>query len=260
MIQHGEKARKQRLLLLLAVALIAAVGTFSMPPIPQDLAYHDFADKRGWLGIPNFGDVMGNLAFSLVGIMGMVAVLKRWPVKRGAEFWLWSVFFAGVFTVALGSGYYHWNPDNHTLVWDRLPMTIAFMSLFSIVIMERINAAWGLRLFPLFLVAGLFSVRYWNYTEGLGKGDLRPYALVQFFPLVTILIIISLFPPKYPGATKYMFYTLGWYVVAKLLEHFDRQIFDLLGGAVSGHTLKHVAAAIGVGYMVSYVKAEKPAV
>lgn len=253
------KARRTRVLLLFATALVAAVGTFSMPPIAQDLAYHDFADGRAFLGIPNFGDVTGNIPFAIVGLLGLVAVWKRWFFEKAAEFWLWIVFFAGVFAVAFGSGYYHLAPDNHTLVWDRLPMTAAFMSLFSIIIMERVDRQWGLWLFPLFLAAGVFSVVYWDYTEGLGRGDLRPYALVQFFPMLAILMMIALFPPKFPGATKYIFYTLGWYVAAKLLEHFDKEIFALLQGAVSGHTLKHIAAAIGVSYMICYVKAGKAA-
>lgn len=251
----SEKLRKKRLSVLFAAAAIAVVGTFSMPNYPQPLSYHDFADKRGLFGVANFGDVMGNLAFAIVGICGFIATLKRWPAKTGAEFWLWAVFFAGVFTVAFGSGYYHLAPDNHTLVWDRLPMTVAFMSLFSIAIMERVDEKWGVRLFPVFLAVGVFSVWYWNYTEGLGAGDLRLYALVQFFPLLAILMMMALFPPKYPGTAKYMFFTLGWYVAAKLLEHFDKEIFSMLGGVVSGHTLKHIAAAIGVAYMVSYVKA-----
>lgn len=252
-----QKVRLNKILVLLTAGFIAVAGTFTMPPIPQDLAYHNFADTRGWLGVPNFGDVMGNLAFAIVGIAGIFAVLKRWPEKRGAEFWLWLVFFVGVFMVAFGSGYYHLNPSNKTLVWDRLPMTIAFMSLFSIVIMERVDEKWGVRFFPLFLAAGVFSVWYWDYTEGLGHGDLRPYALVQFFPMLAILMMMALFAAKYPKATKYLFFTLGWYMAAKLLEHFDKEIFGMLGGAISGHTLKHLAAALGVAYMVSYVKAGK---
>ena len=247
--------RNKRLALLFAAGFVAVAGVFSFPPVAQPLDYHDFADKRGLFGIPNFGDVMGNLAFTVVGILGMIATLKRWPARAGAEFWLWAVFFAGVFMVAFGSGYYHWSPDNHTLVWDRLPMTVAFMSLFSIVIMERVDAKWGVRLFPLFLGIGVFSVWYWNYTEGLGRGDLRLYGLVQFFPVLAILMMMALFPPKYPGTAKFMFHTLGWYLAAKLLEHFDKDIFAILGTAVSGHTLKHLAAAAGVAYMVSYVKA-----
>lgn len=241
--------------IFLGLAVLAVAGVFSLSAIAQDPAYHDFADKRGWLGIPNFGDVMGNLAFAVVGIAGLVRAHHRWPRHKGADYWLWTVFFAGVFLVAFGSGYYHLAPSNATLVWDRLPMTIAFMSLFSIVIRDRMHERWGLLLFPAFLVIGIGSVWYWDWTESLGRGDLRPYALVQFYPVLAIILMIALFPPRHDGTAKYLFWTLGWYVAAKLLEHFDPQIFALTGHLVSGHTLKHVAAAVGVACMVPYMKA-----
>ncbi len=247
-------SRPARLGILFAVAAVCFIGTFMVPPVAQDLAYHDFADKRGWLGIPNFGDVTGNLAFAVVGIWGISATFQKRAGLSAADFKLWLLLFIGVFLVAFGSGYYHLAPDNHTLVWDRLPMTVAFMSLFSIVIRERVSETWGVRLFPFFLAAGLFSVWYWNYTEALEQGDLRPYALVQFFPIVAILLMIALFPAREPRATRYLFLTLGWYVVAKLLEHFDPEVFHLLGDTVSGHTIKHIAAAVGVAYMIPYMK------
>lgn len=240
-------------MVLIAAAVIAVAGVFSMPPIAQDLAYHDFADKRALFGIPNFGNVAGNLAFAVAGVFGLLSVLKHWPRHLGVEFRLWLVFFASVFMVAFGSGYYHLAPDSDRLIWDRLPMVVAFMSFFSLSIIERVDEKWGARLFPVFLAAGAFSIWYWHHAD-----DLRLYALVQFFPVLAILMIIAMFEPKYPGTAKYFFYTLGWYMAAKLLEHFDRGIFDALGGIVSGHTLKHLAAAAGVACMIGYVRSEKP--
>jgi hypothetical protein len=239
---------------LLAAATACALGAALVPPIPQDLAYHDFADKRGFLGIPNFGDVMGNLPFAAVGLWG---AWETWRRKahfiHPAEKYLWLAFFAGVFLVALGSGYYHLSPSNATLVWDRLPMTLGFMPFFALVVMERVSMTAGLRLAPMFVAFGLFSVWYWDYTEGLGRGDLRPYAFVQFFPMIAILLMLFLFRGRYTG-TKYFYYTLGWYLLAKLLEHFDAPFFALTGDAVSGHTLKHVAAAAGAGAMALYLR------
>lgn len=248
-------AHRHGVAIFLGLAVLAIAGVFSLSAIAQDPAYHDFADKRSFLGIPNFGDVMGNLAFAVVGIAGLVRAHHRWPRHKGADFWLWAVFFGGVFLVAFGSGYYHLAPGNATLVWDRLPMTIAFMSLFSIVIRDRMHERWGLLLFPAFLLIGIGSVWYWDWTESLGRGDLRPYALVQFYPVLAIILMIALFPPRHAGTAKYLFWTLGWYIAAKLLEHFDPQIFALTGHVVSGHTLKHVAAAVGVACMVPYMKA-----
>ena len=46
---------------------------------------------------------------------------------------------------------------------------------------------------------------------------------------------------------------LAFYGLAKLLETFDRQIFALDGGLVSGHTLKHLAAAMAGVWLVRMV-------
>ena len=165
----------------------------------------------------------------------------------------WQVFFIGAFLVGFGSGYYHWEPNNQTLVWDRLPMTIAFMSFFSVVIMEHMNEKRGLQLLPILLILGAASAFYWDHTETLGNGDLRPYALVQFLPMMLIPLMFWLLPARYSGL-KYLGYGLFWYVLAKVLEHFDRGIFAMTGEVVSGHTLKHISASVGVLMMVLYVK------
>lgn len=33
--------------------------------------------------------------------------------------------------IGLGNGYFHYSPDNQTLFWDRLPMTLDFLAVFS---------------------------------------------------------------------------------------------------------------------------------
>lgn len=244
-----------RLWALAATTILAIITAILLvPPIAQDPAYHDFADKRAFFGIDNFGDVAGNLPFTLFGLMGLYVVCRRGAsfTMRG-ERALWGLFFFGAALVGLGSGYYHLQPNNDTLVWDRLPMTIAFMSFFALVIMERISERTGLWLAPFLLMLGIASVFYWDYTESLMRGDLRPYALVQFLPLLLIPLMLWLFPARYSGL-KYLGLTLGWYVLAKLLEHFDHAIFALSGQAVSGHTLKHLAAAMGVYTMLLYVR------
>ena len=245
--------RQFRIAIILAAALAGVVGVFFLPPIAQDQAYHNFADSRAWLGIPNFGDVVGNAPFVVMGVLGLYTVSRERQNYERAEYRAWKAFFLGIFLTGFGSAYYHWAPDNHTLVWDRLPMTIAFMSLTSLIIMERIDARIGARLFPLFMLAGVFSVEYWRYTESLGQGDLRPYALVQFLPMIVLALVLALFP-RPDRRTSWLFYTFGFYVLAKLLEHFDRQVYEALGHAVSGHTLKHLAAAAGTWWMIKYAK------
>jgi hypothetical protein len=157
-----------------------------------------------------------------------------------------------VILTCFGSSYYHWNPNNHTLVWDRLPMTVGFMGLLSATIAERVNLRFGIRwLLPLVLV-GIASVVYWNRTELAGAGDLRPYILVQFGSLFLLLLILILFPPKYTGG-KYVGYAIGFYGLAKLLEVADVPIYRVLH-IVSGHTLKHLAAAAGIVWIVWMLK------
>jgi len=133
-------------LLLLAVAIVIAIVAVLLPPIPQPLAYHNFADQRGWLGIPNFGDVVSNLLFALGGAWGLVFLLRRSEQQRFVdprERWAYLVVFLGLLLTAIGSSFYHLAPDNARLVWDRLPMTLAFMGLVSAMISERVGVHIG---------------------------------------------------------------------------------------------------------------------
>src|SRR5271169_2658193 len=134
--------------------------------------------------------------------------------------------------VAVGSACYHLCPNNQTLVWDRLPMTVAFMSLLALVIGDRIGARAGRWLLRPLVVLGAGSVLWWRFTEAAGRGDLRLYALVQFLPMLAIPVMLLLFPARYTGTADFG-WTLGWYALAKVFELLDRQIFAI-GGVVSG--------------------------
>ncbi len=247
-----------RTAVLLLVTAISIVGVFSLSPIPQDLGYHNFSDKRGLFNIPNFGDVASNLFFILFGVTGMLCVYgdKKELFSMRSERLLWKIFFIGAIWVGFGSGYYHLEPNNQTLVWDRLPMTVAFMSFFSLVIMERIDEKLGIALLPILLTIGVGSVFYWNYTESQGQGDLRLYALVQFLPMLLLPLIFWLYPGRYSGL-KFLGYVIVWYALAKVFEHFDVAIFDLTGNTVSGHTIKHIAASISIYMMLKYIQNRK---
>lgn len=155
------------------------------------------------------------------------------------------MFFVGVALVALGSAYYHWAPSNDRLLWDRLPMSIGFMALCAAIVADRIDAKAGNGWMLCLLVAsGLASLFYWHWTESLGRGDLRFYAFVQFFPMIALPAVCWLFPRYRYTAGRYLVWVIAWYGLSKVLEHFDEDVFDLLGHAVSGHTLKHLAAAV----------------
>lgn len=220
--------------------LIIVVGSFALilplQPFGQNLEYHDFADRRAFFGIPNFLDVASNLAFLIVGIIGLKTCLKNHP---GSMRNAWIVLFAGITLVSVGSAYYHWNPNNQTLVWDRLPMTIGFMGLFAALLGEYINERFGVFLLVPALLLGFSSVVYWHWFD-----DLRFYIWVQLIPLLTIPVIMLLFRPKYSHQWM-LLAALGWYVLAKFTEVFDKEIFGLSQNLVSGHTIKHFLSALG---------------
>jgi len=158
------------------------------------------------------------------------------------------VFFAGITLTAFGSGWFHLEPSNSSLVWDRLPMTLGFAGLFAIVIGEYLSPRVARNLLVPFLVAGAASVFYWHMTESAGSGDLRPYAIVQFLPVVLIpaLLIVRRNASDLTGA--FWLLTL-FYVAAKLLEQFDYGVYDSLH-MMSGHALKHVAAAFSPAVLI----------
>jgi hypothetical protein len=240
--------RRSRLFLIAGVTVAAVAGILALPPIPQSQDYHRFADHRTFLGISNFLNVASNAAFLLVGAMGLSFLFRRQDSGVVAAFadsserWPYVVFFLGVTLTGLGSGYYHLVPDNTRLVWDRAPMSVAFMSLLAPLITERISVKAGrLSLLPL-VAAGIGSVLYWNLTELGGRGDLRPYIIVQFYPMVAIPLLVLLFPSRYTRSTDLIAAALG-YGVAKAFEALDAKVFAA-GQIVSGHTLKHLTAAL----------------
>lgn len=246
----SDQSKKRRVTLTISVSLLVlgAIILFSRPPIPQPLSYHNFADQRDWLGVSNFMDVVSNLPFLVIGIGGVSFALSSNSQQVFLTQWhrlSYVVFFAGVGLTFFGSCYYHLDPTNSRLVWDRLPMTLGFMGLFSAILSERLNPRLGELLLPLVIVGG-FSVGYWHVTESLGRGDLRPYLLVQFGSLLAITALLAL-----PGAntdTWCIAAALAFYAFAKLFEAFDRQVFNHLH-MVSGHTLKHLAAGVGTYFI-----------
>jgi hypothetical protein len=126
-------------------------------------------------------------------------------------------------------------------------MTVAFMSLFAIFIADRIDRRiGGQELLPILIVAGVASVFYWAWSEAMGRGDLRFYYLVQFYPIIALPVICWLFPKGRYTNNKSLAWLIGWYALAKILETFDPQVFAMLGDTVSGHTLKHLASSSAV--------------
>ena len=226
-----------------------AVAVSLFPRTGQPEWYHDFADKRAWLGIANFGDVVSNLPFATVGAVGIWFLCSergRAAFQERREGWPYFTAFVGLMLTAFGSAYYHLAPNNARLVWDRIPMTIVFLSVVATVITERIDVRAGLAMLPVLLGLGAWSVLAWYRSELAGAGDLRFYAAIQLYAGV-VLLLACWMPSRYTRGSDLLMVG-GFYVLAKLLEIFDRQIFGL-SGVVSGHTLKHLAGA-AAGYWI----------
>jgi hypothetical protein len=240
---------------LLGVAVVAAALT---PPIPQDPAYHRLADARTFLGIPNALNVLSNAPFVVVGVLG------AWAVRPGGsarfvdarERWPWMVFFAGLFLTGFGSAYYHLAPDHTRLMWDRLPLAIAVTALFAAVVTERVGVGFGVAALAPLVAIGVASVLWWHAGEMRGHGDLRAYAIVQFYPIVAVPLMLYAWPPRYSlgGA---ILATVGVYVFAKAFELLDAELLRL-GGIVSGHTLKHLIVGLAGSIIVWMLEARRP--
>jgi len=232
----------KHLVLGMTVAAMSA-AVFGMPAITQDASYHVMADGRTLLGVPNMLNVASNLPFLAVGVLGLVAVARAEASRRWNAPYV-ALFAATALTTA-GSMYYHLAPDNARLVWDRLPMTVGFAALLSAVIAERVGERFARMVFVPLLTISAATVWYWYASELAGRGDLRPYALVQFGSLAAVVTILALYRSPQRD-TPYLVAGLAAYGAAKILELLDDPIFRI-GHVVSGHTLKHLAAAGAVG-------------
>ena len=231
---------KIKWLLLLSGIVISLV--FLIPAIPQDPAYHNFADQRQLLFIPNFWNVMTNMTFFISGFIGLrILNDENRPNIADHLMILYRMFYAGMFFVGLGSTYYHLTPSNGTLFWDRLPLAIVMMAFFCIVIADYLSDTWALRLLWPLVLNGMLSVLYWQLTESAGLGDLRFYAVVQFLPMLLMPIILLNFSAK-TLPPCYLWMILGVYLLAKICEALDVGLYNLIG--LSGHSLKHLLAGV----------------
>ncbi len=245
--------REQRRGLLLGVmAACGIVAAFILPPIPQDPAYHVFADQRTIFGIDNFWNVVSNIPFIVVGVFGLVRLSRVPHVSLRLPCLLLGT---GVILVGLGSACYHYRPSTATLVWDRLPMTITFMAFFSLVLSDRVSARLGHALLWPLVGAGAASVAYWYWTELHHQGDLRAYAVVQFLPLMLIPSMLLAFRGRWLS-TGWLWGMLTAYVLAKLAEFYDGALYGYTGFG-GGHSLKHVLAAGAVLMAILAVTTKK---
>lgn len=247
-----------RAVLLGTVALAVAAVTWALPPLPQPETYHAFAETRTVLGIPHFNDVVSNLAFLAVGVLGLAWLLRNRHhphvfFVHSLEFLPYTIVFASIILVAIGSAYYHWEPTHQRLYWDRLAMTVAFMAIFAAIIGERIHHRAGLVALPVLVLLGMAAATHWLLSELDGAGDLRLYLLAQAVPLVFGALLILLYRSPYSRGGDFVA-AGGWYLLALVAQNLDRPIHALTGGWVSGHTLKHLLGALAVYWILRMLR------
>ena len=227
----------------MAVALAAGLAAMLSPPLPQDPAYHAFADRRVVLGLPHALNVLSNVGFLLAGSwsLGHVtrATLPGWERVAG------MIFAVGLLLTGLGSAWYHAAPTNTTLVWDRLPLSVLFPTVLAVVIGDRVSAVAGRALLAPLALAAAASVVWWHLTD-----DLRPYAVAQFLPMLLVPLMLLLLPGRRPAGP--LVAGIGLYAVGKLAEVGDGRVLAF-GGLVSGHTLKHLLAAAAAVLIVRWL-------
>ena len=244
MVQLVERVRTwkpvSRWSIVLGVGLVAAIVVATLGPIPQPQSYHGFADAKAFLGVPNGLNVLSNLPFIVVGLWGLCFITQ--PSLNSEQRWAYGTMFAGLVLTGIGSGYYHLAPDNQRLIWDRLPMTIAMAGFVGALLVDRFGAraVWAL---PLLAAAGLSSVVQWGLSEQHGHGDLRWYAFYQGMVMIFAAAVLLMFPSLKSGTREFTIAAAA-NLAAKVFELLDFPAYQL-GGIISGHTLKHLAASLG---------------
>jgi hypothetical protein len=233
------------------ITLIAVGGIWLYGPIVQFAHYHEFADDRSVFGIANAWNVLSNIGFAGVWVWGLWRLWGHRTDPILSSGWPgYSVFLYSLILTTAGSSFYHWSPDNFRLIWDRLPIALACAGLLTAVSAEtnpQVNGSY--RRIWLMSVA-VFGVFWWYYTGENGQGDLRPYLLLQCLPLVLIPLWQAIY-----GATRsdrlVFGLAIGLYAVAKAAEWYDHGLLVLLGGWISGHTIKHLLAAAASAVIVA---------
>lgn len=229
--------------LLIAVTVAAILVALLAPAMPQPLAYHEFADQRTLWSVPHALNVLSNLPFLAGGIAGLLLLVRGGNFIDRRERRSYVVFFLGASLTCCGSAWYHLDPDNQRLVWDRLPMTLGFAGLVSAAVAERVDRELGLKILWPLLAIGAGTVFWWQFTELRGVGNVMPYGAFQGWSVLVILVLITAFRAGPYTHGSLLAWAAGWYALAKIFEAADRWIFESSAGWVSGHSIKHLLAA-----------------
>ncbi|RDX64278.1 hypothetical protein CR513_57185 [Mucuna pruriens] len=229
------------------------------PRIPRSPKHHRFFDMRNLLGVPNTLNVMTNFPFLVVGVLGLVLVLEGcvFNISSQGEVWTWALFYAGITGVAFGSAYYHLKPDDHRVLWDTLPMMVAFSSLLSSLVVERFGQRIGLCCMFALIVAAFLCVLYEREGAEVAKfyaefcllvgcriyNDIRFCMMFQFTLPLAIPVIAVMYRSKYTHS-RYWFLSTGVYMLAKFEGVTDKKLYHVNNYIISGHSLEHLCLAL----------------
>ncbi len=224
--------------LLIYVLVVTLALVFMQDPLPQDPGYHHFADRRSIFGVPNVLDTLSSLSFVFAGLVGFRYCRRDAGMKTRTA---WTLFFAAVILVGGGSGFYHLYPADETLVWDRLPMALAFMALFAALAGQYLGGSSETWLLGPSLLLGAASVLVWH-----ASGDLRLYVWVQLTALMLVPVKI-VFSGRGRKQHLYLLSVPVFYLLSRYAELADPEIYRWTQETISGHTLKHLLAALSIG-------------
>jgi hypothetical protein len=249
------RARRQTWGLVLVAIGLYALLRFLFGPLQQDPAYHLLADTRMCGPIPRAGDVLSNLAILAAGLAG-VALWRRVHIDA-SERPAYALLVAGMLLTAVGSAYYHWDPGNARLVWDRLPMTLVLAAMAALVLADRVDPAFARVAWWPFALLGAASVLWWALTGLWGRDDLLFYLVVRIG--VGLLIVgLCLLRKGRHSHIGWLVAALGLDITMTVCERFDASIFAASGGLVSGHNIKHLLAGALLGCLLMWLLQREP--
>jgi len=251
---------------LLVLFTLLVVTAFVGPALANpELGGVPFADHRAWYGLPNAMDVLSNLAFAAIGIWGLLQLRLLDRTQEAAQdavppppeakqpsdnaldcAWM---FFAGLILTAAGSAFYHLHPDGLRLAADRAGMAVAFAGVVGVTVCDRVSARAGWPAAWFTLAGGLLAVGVFHET-----GNVLPWALVQFGGMA-LLLTLALAKPMGSDIGFKPGWVIFLYGLAKVCELSDHAIFEATHELVSGHTLKHLAAALAALPVLHAVRA-----
>ena len=230
--------KRVNLLILAAFFIIAAM----IGPIEQYAHYHDFADQKTWLSVPYGKDVWSNLGFLWIGFWGM------WQLKRHRINVLSAyVSMAAMMLTAFGSAYYHVNPNDWTLIWDRLPISLVCAGLISSTITHLKPTTKTMWLDTALIAVAILGVAVWHVN-----GDLRWYLGLQLWCVLVLPYWLMASGTAKPIQWA-MLAAIFWYVLAKITESTDVWIWQHTQQLISGHTLKHLLASVALYEMAKAI-------